>query len=113
MSKFEITDHRVNQAICYLSETDSPAAFAKAKYNRLFELRKPTKGLIVNELVNGGVKATTANSTAYDDIRYRNHLDSLEQAEIEWFEIRNKRETEATIVDLWRSTNSNRNRGNI
>ena len=106
----DISDDRLKKALTYLAETDVEAAKAKAYGEGLSEQRKSIKALLFND-AQGSNEVRT--NIAYASDEYRDHVDKLTVA-IKDFEIlKNKRLTEALIVEVWRSCNANRRSGNL
>ncbi len=97
-------------ALRYLADTDEEAARAKVLYEALYEQRKTIRA--VQFL---GVKGSAAERTerALASAEYQEHLLLIKDAQIEFEILRNKRFTKQSIIEMWRSVNSNQKKGNI
>lgn len=105
-----IAEDRLQKSLKYLAETDESAAKAKAY---MLGLEKQEKSILGIEYLKttgtvGERDAEARNSTAYTKWR-----EDYENAVADFELLRNKRATEALIVEVWRSENANRRRGNI
>lgn len=105
-----ITEQRLTQALRYLAETDEPAAKARALMEGLSEQRKTVRA--IGFLESSGTR-DERESSAYVSSDYRDHVKRYEDAVYEYEAIRNKRMTEALIVEVWRSEQANRRAGNV
>ena len=108
-----VTTQRMEQALTYLAETDDKAAYHKSHVARTEYKAKAIRQSIF--LVNPEKLKTVAERQAYAD-----NCDEYEDAMFGYFEalreyehVRNKRSTEALVVEVWRSVNSARNKGQI
>lgn len=108
-----VTVERMEQALRYLAETDDKAAYHKAHVARTEFRAKSIREAQFK--INPEKLKTIAERTAYAA-----SCPEYEQAMEEYFEalradthIRNKRNTEATVIEVWRSVNSARNKGQI
>ena len=105
-----ITTERMEKAITYLAETDQTCADLRADMERAeFKARAVKDALFMR--LTGTVAERTAQAGASDEYgeamnRYFDYLAA-------WEHVKNKRQTEAIVVEAWRSLNSSRNRGNV
>ena len=101
---------KTQRAINYLADTDETHARARANYHALSEMRKTVRAFCFQE-AEGGVKEremAAECATAYID-----HIDMIEQAEIEFHVLHNKRKSAEMIVELYRTYSANVRKGNI
>lgn len=105
-----VSDQRLSEALNYLSQTDEQSARLKADVERQEYRFKRTKALAF-KLAEGTVADRTATAETA--------ADTGEAAE-RWFQaiqdsegVRARRQTEALIVEVWRSVQANRRTGNI
>lgn len=103
-----ISDHRVEQAMIYLSETDLPAAEAKSKAKALEAYGKTAKAFGFLE-ASGTVAEREAQSVITPE--YREYLKTYEKAVLVSESFTNKRATEAGVREVWRSLQANRRQG--
>lgn len=101
-----ISQDRVEKAIRYLAETDEPYAAAKARVKRLGLLEKSVHGQAYLSLESGTVEARKAQ--AYTSAEWKQFVDDFEAAVSEAERLGAKRDTEKTVIELWRSVNANR-----
>lgn len=100
-----ISDDRMSKALTYLAETDEPCAILRADMERAEFKAKATKDALFMRLV-GTVAERTAQAGASEEysIAQNAYFDLLKSFEA----MRNKRSTEAIVVEAWRSVNANR-----
>lgn len=100
---------RAQKALQYLSETDTPAAQAKALMKGLDEQKKT---IIATEALKvEGCSMTEARLRAEASETYKAHLQSLQDATFDYEALNMKRNTEEKIFEMWRSENANRRQG--
>lgn len=106
----EITRQSMEKALEYIAETDEPAARAKG-------LRKALERAFHTIEAAAFIEATGAigerKQTALASKEYREHTSKFEDAVYEDELLSNKRNRAFTTIDVWRSLNSSRNKGNI
>ena len=105
-----ISKDRLQKALTYLAETDEEAAQKKALFNGLEHQLKTIYGQCYLK-TQGTVEER--KSKAYIDPDYKAHLQKMEQAQLDYEILRNKRLTESLIVEVWRSETSARKAGMI
>ena len=103
-----VSEERLTKALKYLAETDEPAARAKA-YMIGIENQEKTI-LAVGFLAATGTVAER-ESNARTSAEFLQWQKTHEQAVYDFEIMRNKRNTETMIVEVWRSLNSNRRAG--
>lgn len=108
--RVNISDDRLQKALTYLAQTDEEAANAKASMKALEQKRKTIKGLAFIE-ASGTVGEREAK--AYASQEYQDIVEQYENAVADAELYANKRKTEELIIEVWRSSNANRRRGNI
>ena len=105
------SEERARQAIKFLATTDEQAATAKAYLQELEKKEKTIIGLQILESkakTNPEKEAEARNSEAYKQWQ-KDYHDAVYNFEL----VRNKRNTEALIIEIWRSENANRRVGNV
>ena len=102
-------DHAA-KALTYLVETDEEAARAKVLYEGLYEQRKTIRAIA---FLNSSGSAAERTERALASESYQEHLLLIKDAQIEFEILRNKRFTNQSIIEMWRSVNSNQKKGNI
>jgi len=106
-----ISDNRVEQAVTYLVETDLSAAEARGRMEQLAKLEKTVLAYAILSSDASGQQAKEAE--ARTDSSYEDWVKDYHESVEAYHGFLNKRNTEHSIIDLWRSFNSNRNKGNI
>lgn len=105
-----ISGDRLQKSLTYLSETDEPAAKARALVKALEQRRKTVKAFAF--LAAGGAMAEK-EAKAYASPEYEEVTEAIENAVADSELYFNKRSTESLIVEVWRTTQANRRSGNI
>lgn len=111
MAKSEIvSDHRLHLALTYLAETDELCARAKAFMDGLRDRLKTVEAIGYLKS-SGAVKERESEARATGE--YKAHLKDIEDATVDYEIMRLKRSTNALLVDVWRTCQSNRRAGII
>ena len=97
-------------ALNYLVNTDEEAARAKALYDGLYEQRKTVRAM---QFLNATGSAAERTEKANGSIEYQEHLKAIKDAQLDYEILRNKRQSQVSVIDMWRSVNSNQRKGNI
>lgn len=105
-----ISADRLQKALEYLATTDGPCAQAKALLSGLEESTRAIKAM---EFIKSSGTNGERDAMAYASEAYRLHIKKIEEATYDYELMRNKRSTEALIVEVWRSENANRRHGNV
>jgi hypothetical protein len=101
----------MEKALTYLSQTDEEAARAKSLMIGIEEQKRTVISIAMLE--SSEKSAAMKEVDARTSESYIKWANDYKTAVYEYERIRNKRITEATIVDAWRSYNSNKKKGNI
>lgn len=97
-------------ALKYLINTDEELARAKTLYDALCEQRKTIRAMQFLK-VTGSAAERTERALASDE--YQSHLQAISDSQIEFETLRNKRLTNSSIIEMWRSVNSAMKMGNV
>lgn len=103
-----ISDVRAEKALTYLAETDRSCAEAKVNAERMEFRAKVTKQAIF-KISDGNVADRTAAADTSAD--YAAAMDAYFTALQDYSHMANKRQTEAFVIEVWRSVNANRRHG--
>ena len=106
----KLTDDRAERALRYLAETDERAAELKTAAERCEFKARAIKDAMFCRL-EGGVTDRQAQAGASAEYEAAMVLYFL--ALEEWEKVRNKRATEAIVIECWRSVQANRRAGNV
>jgi hypothetical protein len=98
------------EALRYLVNTDEDAARAKVLYEGLYQQRKTIRAM---QFLNATGSAAERTEKANASIEYQEHLQLIKDAQIDFEILKNKRDSNVRITDMWRSVNSNQKKGNI
>lgn len=105
-----ISRERMERALRYLAESDDTFASAKADALQAEKKAKAVRAaVILTTDGTGPVKEATAESSEPYQKALEEQFDAVRVLE----GIRNKRDTESTVIDVWRSLNAARNKGQI
>ena len=97
-------------ALNFLVDTDIEAARAKCLYDGLLLQKKTVRAI---QILNSTGSAAERTEKALASESYQLHLKKIEDAQIEFETFRNQRGSNALIIEMWRSVNSNQKKGNI
>ena len=97
-------------ALNYLAGTDEDYARAKTLYDALSEQRKSIAAIEYGKLQGSAAEKT---QQALASTAYQEHIQAIRDAQLEFEIVRNKRITNQAVIEMWRSVNSARQKGNI
>ena len=103
-----ISQSRLEKALTYLAETDEPIAEAKGEIQRLENLIKRVNYRLFLS-ASGSVEARKAEAGKSEETARLE--EELVAAVVKYESLRAKRETEATIIDVFRTLESSRRKG--
>lgn len=106
-----ISDSRMEKALAYLVGTDEPCAKAKALMIGLEEQKRTVISIAMLE--SDEKSAAMKEVQARVSQEYIQWMGDYSKSVYEYETMRNKRITEAAVVEAWRSCNSNRKKGNL
>lgn len=106
-----VSIERMEKALVYLAETDELAATLKADMERMEYKARAIRDAVFRRLSDGGVADRQALAGSSEEYATAMEAYFVALARSEY--VRNKRSTESIIVEVWRSVNSSRNRGNL
>lgn len=97
-------------ALDYLISTDVEFARAKTLYDSLCDQKKTVAALEYGRLTGS---AAEKNQQALASESYVLHLSAIRDAQMEFEILRSKRLSNQAVIEMWRSINSARNKGNV
>jgi hypothetical protein len=105
-----IDDDRLHKALTFLATTDERCAYLRTNMERAEFKAKAIKDAMFKRL-SGSVADRSAEAGASEDYEtaMSEYFDTLQAYEA----LRNKRATEAIVIDTWRTIQANQRRGNI
>ena len=98
------------EALDYLVSTDEECGRAKALYDGLYEQRKTVRAM---QFLKATGSAAERTEKALASPEYKEHLKLTSDAQMDFEILRNTRLTKQSIIEMWRSVNSNQKKGNI
>lgn len=98
------------KALTFLVDTDEECGRAKTLSDALYEQKKTIRAI---QFLKATGSAAERTEKALASIEYREHLTIIKDAQMEYEILRNKRLTNQSIIEMWRSVNSNQRKGNI
>ena len=105
-----ITYKRVEEALQYLATTDEPVAELKAEVERTAYGIKAAKAMVVLHTEGTG-PVKTATSDAHLSVKQASELHF--RAIKDYGSMMNERARNVLVIDVWRSINSARNKGQV
>lgn len=105
-----ISESRVEKALTYLRETDESTAIAKSY---MIGLDDQKKTLIASEFINSVGTQGERMEKARASVNYKKHMEKYKDSVYEYEVLRNRRQTEILVIEVWRSMNANQRKGNI
>ena len=114
-----MSDERVEKALAFLVSSDTTCANAKALMKRLDYQRNTIRSLAMVEVEGDANKngeklsVSTRESRAYISKAYQEYLKKFEKAVADYEILNNQRNTAIGHIEVWRSEQANRRRGNI
>jgi hypothetical protein len=103
-----ISDDRAEKALKYLAETDRACAEAKVQAERMEFKAKATKQAVFKTGEGNVADRTAAADTSPE---YAAAMEDYFTALLAYSHMANKRQTEAFVIEVWRSVNANRRHG--
>ena len=103
-----ISQDRLEKALRYLAETDEPIAEAKGEIQRLENLIKRVNYRLFLS-ASGSVEARKAEAGRSEETARLE--EELVSATVKYEGLKAKRDTEATVIDVWRTLESSRRKG--
>ena len=99
-----------DNAIKYLVQTDDDFARAKTLSDALYEQKKTIQAL---QFLKASGSAAERTQKALASEAYQDHLKKISDAQMDFETLRNKRISQVSVIDMWRSVNSNQRKGKV
>ena len=97
-----ISDERAEKALGYLVDTDDKCAMAQSHFEALHSLRHQAEGYSVKE-----------KGKSRDEGTFESFVSKVEEARHYYLTMKNKRTTEALVIEMYRTVSANQRKGNI
>lgn len=107
-----VSEERLQKALSYLATTDEPVSKAKARMKGLETQKDTIKAVAFLEAEGKGSQGEREHIAKASEA-YRQWVSDYEEAVLDFELLNNKRNTEAMIVEVWRSLNASRRMGNV
>lgn len=105
-----ITEDKAFEHLQSLIDTEDHMGSYKALMDGLDESRKTVEAV---EFMKVSGSAAERKQKALSSPEYKNHLDKLQSARYDYEILKQRRLVSVLAIDMWRSVNSNRNKGNV
>jgi len=105
-----ISEDRLQKALTFLAQTDEDAAKAKAL---MIGLEKQEKSILAAAFMDAEGTVAERDARSRLDPLYKEWRDKYEEAVTVYEHTRNKRITEALMVEVFRTMSANQRRGNV
>jgi hypothetical protein len=106
-----VDDDRLDQAMCYLAETDLEFAHSRGMMLRTEYLADVAESMVYSSLTEGSVE--DKKRTAKIAPETRKAMEEYFGCVVQFETLKARRAREVLVVELWRSTNANRRVGNL
>lgn len=108
---FEIPDRRIEKALTVLAETAEPVGML---HGRKEALEKLLKGVHAQQAMKSGASSMSeASVKGYASPEYMALLDEYNGVCIDFRTIQAKRDLEEAVIEVWRTQNANKRKGNL
>ena len=97
-------------ALNFLVNTDDEYGRAKTLSDALYEQRKTIQAV---QFLKATGSAAERTQKALASPEYKDHLLIIKDAQMDFEILRNKRQSQVSVIDMWRSVNSNQKKGNV
>ncbi|MDG1996116.1 MAG: hypothetical protein P8J14_06470 [Emcibacteraceae bacterium] len=97
-------------ALNYMVGTDEEYAKAKTLSDALHEQKKTIQAV---EFLKATGSAAERTQKALASEVYQDHLKKIESAQMDFEILRNRRTSQVSVIEMWRSINSAQKKGNI
>jgi|SRR5688572_1661313 len=103
-----ISDERAEKALTYLAETDLKAAELKADVERCeYKLKAMKAAVFKHSSGTVAERQAEAETDSRVEFEWKDHVEAIKA----YSAVHNKRQTEALVIEVWRSVQANRRHG--
>ena len=100
----------IDENIQYLASTDEAFAKTQAEVSYGDDMLKHIKGTFVSASEDSVSKAT---EKFYASVIYKNHINKMHKLNVQLLNMRNKRRTAEMNIEVWRTLEASRIKGNV
>jgi hypothetical protein len=101
---------KIDEYLQYLASTDEAFAKTQAEVSYGDDMLKHIKGAYVSATEESVAKAT---EKFYASAVYKNHINKIHTLNVQLLNLKNKRRTAEMNIEVWRSLEASRRKGNI
>ena len=100
----------IDKLVTYLAATDETYSKLQAEISYGEDMLKNIKGIYISK---SDVSVSKATEDFYGSANYLNHINKLHTINLELLELKNKRRTAEMKIEVWRTLEASRRKGNI
>ena len=100
----------IDKIVSYLAATVESYSKLQAEISYGEDMLKSIKGIYISK---SELSVSKATEDFYASANYLNHIKKLHTINLELFELRNKRKTAEMKIEVWRTLEASRRKGNI
>jgi len=100
----------IDKLITYLAATDESYSKVQAEVSYGEDMLKHIKGIYISK---SQVSVSKATEDFYGSASYTNHISKLHTLNLQLLELKNKRRTAEMKIEVWRTLEASRRKGNI
>ena len=101
---------KIDEMITYLASTDEPFAKITEEVSYGDDMLKHIKGSFVSASENSVSKAT---EEFYASATYKAHINKMHTLNVQLLNMKNKRRTAEMKIEIWRTLEATRRKGNV
>jgi len=100
----------IEKMLTYLASTDEPYAKVQAQVSYGEDMLKHIKGIYISK---SEVSVSKATEDFYASANYKNQIDKINTFNLQLLELKNKRRTAEQKIEVWRTLEASRRKGNV
>ena len=100
----------IEKMLTYLASTDESYSKLQAEISYGEDMLKNIKGIFIS---GSEVSVSKATEDFYASPNYKNHINKLHTINLELLELKNKRRTAEMKIEVWRTLEASRRKGNV
>ena len=100
----------IDKLITYLAATDEAYSKIQAQVSYGEDMMKHIKGIYISK---SELSVSKATEDFYGSANYKNQMDKIHTFNLQLLELKNKRRTAEMKIEVWRTLEASRRKGNI
>lgn len=100
----------IDKLVTYLAATDESYSKLQAEISYGEDMLKSIKGIYISR---SELSVSKATEEFYASASFLNHINKFNAINLELFELKNKRKTAEMKIEVWRTLEASRRKGNI